>query len=334
MSEEQKMILGMLSEGKITVEEAQRLLENLGSQPPREETRRDSTEPPRSIVENIVETLRSGLSNINFDFSDYSRIVLEENHSGSFSSREVELVLDVRNGSVRVEPSEDTDFHLEVIKRVKAGTREQAERMVSGYKFAEHDGRRLKAGDTECRDLRNRVSVSLRLRLPAGHVYTGSITSKNGAVEVNGIDVENIKFSTVNGGIKAAGVTGQRMLAGTVNGSVNLEGCLEQVEAWTTNGSINLLDMAEDSKISLKTVNGRIQVRLPSRNDIAFHLDARARAGNVRVEHEGLSGQFSTQRQGAGRVIHGSTPNWENARHKISMYLSTVNGSIGIQDME
>ena len=231
-------------------------------------------------------------------------------------SRQVELDLDVRNGTLRVDPSEDGSFHLEVIKRVNAGTREQAEEIVSGYKFAEYDGQRLKAGDSECRNLGNRVNISLRLRLPAGHVYAGRVVSKNGAIDISAIDVNGINLSTVNGAVRASKVTGADVSASTVN------------------GSISLFNMTEDSRISLKTVNGRIKVQLPAREDIGFAVDARATSGNVRLEHSVLTDKFSVQRLGAGRKINGTTDNWDYAQHKISLYLRSVNGSIGIQELE
>lgn len=335
MSEEQKLILNMLAEGKISVEEAQRLLDNLGQRPPNSGFSHDKKkEPPMSIMDNIVETLRSGLSGISFGFGDLNRIVLEDYHTGSFSSRPVELDLDVLNGSVRVEPSDDQLFHLQVVKRVRAATREQAEEMIADCIFAEFDGGYLKAGDTDCRGLRNRVSISLHLRLPMNHVYSGTIRSKNGSLEVNGIDVKGITLHTVNGAVRTAKVTGAEIVTGTVNGSISLEGSLEQVEAETTNGSISLVSMAEDSRIRLKTVNGRIQVRLPAREDIGYLVDARATSGNVRLDHAFLAGKFTAERFGGGRRIEGTTGNWNQAQHKIEMYLRSVNGSIGINELE
>jgi DUF4097 and DUF4098 domain-containing protein YvlB len=334
MSEEQKLILDMLSEGKITVEEAQALLESIRREAPKSETRRDPVRESKSIIENIVESLRSGLSSLNLSFGDDRRIVLEEHHSGSFSSDMVELDLDVRNGSLRIEPSDDKNFHLEVIKKIVAGTREQAEELISGYKFAEYDGLRLKAGDTECRSLGNRVNVSLRLQLPAGHIYTGRVASKNGQIDINSIDAKGISVATVNGTVRMTKVTGSEVNVSTVNGSISLEGRLQHVEGRTTNGSISLVSMGEDSMINLKTVNGRIKVQLPHRDDIGFTVDARATSGNVRVEHGFLSDKFLTQRLGAGRKVEGATDNWDYAQHKISLYLRSVNGSISIQELE
>lgn len=334
MSEEQRIILDMLSQGKITVEEAQKLLENLSQEEaPQPEQQRARREEPRSIVESIVDTLRSGFSGFNFGFSE-GKIVLEEQHTGRFGGNKVELDLDVRNGSIRVSPSEDQYFRLEIIKRVSAGTRERAEEMLSGYKFAEYHSQRLQAGDRECRNLGGRVSVSLRLWLPRGHVYSGRILSKNGTLEVNALDIDDLYLNTVNGALRVGKVNGGRLSGGTVNGSISIEGSLAEVEIKTTNGSINLLGMAEDSKISVKTVNGRISVQLPAREDIGYSVDARATSGRVQLEHDQLKSGFSSERVGAGRRIEGATDNWGRSSHRIGLYLRSVNGSISISELE
>lgn len=331
MSEEQKLILNMLKEGKISVEEAERLIDNLNVAAPQPEP--PPAKRPVSIMENIVETLRSGFSGFGFGFSDSSRIVLEDRYSGEFSSKEVKLDLDVRSGKVLVEPSEDNSFYLEVTKRIRAATREQAEQLIAGYKFAEYDGRILRAGDTKCRSLGNRVSVSLCLRLPRNHYYSGNITSRNGTLELSGIDVGAIDAHTVNGAVRIGKINGKSVVTGTVNGSITIEGSLENLEAKTTNGSITVYGMAEDSKICLKTVNGRISVQVPVRADIGLSVDARATSGNVRVNHAHL-GELNEWRIGAGRRIDGSTGNWERAPHRISLYLRSVNGGIGISELE
>ena len=270
---------------------------------------------------------------LNLSFGDDRRIVSEEHHSGSFSSDMVELDLDVRNGSLRIEPSDDKTFTWKSSRRLLpvpgAGRRTDFR-----IQFVEYDGLRLKAGDTECRSLGNRVNVSLRLQLPAGHIYTGRVASKNGQIDINSIDAKGISVATVNGTVRMTKVTGSEVNVSTVNGSISLEGRLQHVEGRTTNGSISLVSMGEDSMINLKTVNGRIKVQLPHREDIGFTVDARATSGNVRVEHGFLSDKFLTQRLGAGRKVEGATDNWDYAQHKISLYLRSVNGSISIQELE
>ena len=228
---------GNAQQGKISVEEAQRLLETVGMAQDEAQEPKHREPEPRSIVEDIVETIRTGLSNINFSFGDSGRIVLDEQHSGRFSSEAAELELDVRNGTIRIESWDRDEFRLDVIKKIRAGTREQAEALISRYRFADFDGKKLRAGDQECRGLGNRVNVSLRLFLPRNHVYQGRADSKNGSVEVGGIDTSSFEIHTTNGRCAEQGQR-QSRFARTVNGSLRMEGGMGQVDARTTNGSI------------------------------------------------------------------------------------------------
>lgn len=334
MSEEQKIILDMLSQGKISVQEAQSLLEAMGKPQAEPERRRERASQPASLMEGIVETIRSGLSNIDFSFGDSGRIVLEERHSGSFHSERVQLDLNLTNGSLKVDTWDGDGFLLDVILKVRAGTREQAEEIISGYRFADFDGSRLTAGDHECKALGGRVYVSLRLSLPRNHVYYGIINNKNGSIEINGIDMSGIDVGTINGSVKITKVTGDNVAARTVNGSLRLEGGLNRVEAKTTNGSITMITIAEDSDAKLDTVNGRIKVQLPVRDDIGISVDARTTSGNVRVEHPNIATRYLEKRVSGGRSVQASTDNWKSATHKIELTLRSVHGSIGIEELE
>ena len=336
MSEEQRLILNMLNEGKISVEEAQQLLENLSNSSSGGEagSKKHQQQPPRSIMDNIVETLRSGFNNLNIGFGEASRIILKETHSAKFSGHSVQLDLDVRNGSLRIQPSEDDYFHLEISKRVRAGTRQQAEDMIAGLQFVEFDSSSVRAGDWEARALKNRVNVSIRLRLPVDHIYSGSVVSKNGGIEISGVDVGKVEVKTVNGAVRVAKVTGTEVVAATVNGSISLEGSLDRIESKTTNGSTTVYSMAEHSKINVKTVNGRIQVQLPSRDSVGFNVDAKATSGGIRIEHGYLAERMNVNRMGAGCQVKGATANWDYATNKISLLLRSVNGSIGITALE
>jgi hypothetical protein len=325
----------MLSEGKITVEEAQRLLETIGKSPdPAEQDpgrHRDSE--PTSIMDNIVDTIRTGLSNLNFSFGDTNRIVLEERHSGRFTGERVELELTASNGSIRVDTWDEKEFRLDVIKKIRAGTREQAEAIVSGLRFADFDGQRLRAGDQECKGLGGKVYVSLRLWLPRNCIYLGKVTSKNGSIEITGIDMNGFDVRTVNGSVKLSQVTGDQVDAKAVNGSLRLEGGFNGIEAKTTNGSITLVNIATDSEGRLATVNGRIKVQLPIRPDLGIAVDARTTSGSVRLNHELLETRFEERRVGR-RSLEASTANWKEAGHKIELHLRSVNGSIQIEELK
>lgn len=327
------MILDMLSQGKVSVEEAQRLLESVG------EVRRGAQEPqgesePKSIMNDIVETIRTGLSNINLSFGDSGRIVLEEQHSGRFTEKAGELELDVRNGSIRIESWDQDEYRLDIIKKVRAGTREQAEAMLSSCRFADFDGRKLRAGDQECRGLGNRVNVSLRLMLPRNHIFRGKVDSRNGSVEIGRIDMTGFEVKTMNGSVRLNKISGDEIVTRTVNGSLHIEGGLGKVEARTTNGSITLVNMAEDSDAHLETVNGRITVLLPARNNIGVSLSARTTSGSVGLDYSNLATTLDSRRVSGGRSVEAKSVNWINAQHKIELRLRSVNGSIKIKELE
>ena len=134
--------------------------------------------------------------------------------------------------------------------------------------------------------------------IPAG------LPAKTGKLTSTPIDAKGISVATVNGTVRMTKVTGSEVNVSTVNGSISLEGRLQHVEGRTTNGSISLVCMGEDSMINLKTVNGRIKVQLPHREDIGFTVDARSHF-EMCVEHGFLSDKFLTQRLGAGRKVEG-----------------------------
>jgi len=334
MSEEQKLILDMLSQGKISVDEAQNLLETVNKAKAEPQRPKSQESESKSIMDDIVETIRTGLSNINFSIGDSGRIVLEEQHSGRFSDEQAELELDVRNGSIRIEAWDEDEYSLIIVKKIRAATREQAEALISRYRFADFDGRLLRAGDHECRSLGSRVYVSLRLMLPRKNVYRGNVNSKNGSVEINGLDMSGIEVRTMNGSVKLNKVSGDKISARTVNGSLRLEGGLGQIEAKTTNGSITLLNIAEDSEARLETVNGRIAVHLPVRHDIGLAVNARTTSGSVRIEHPALETRFEEKRITGGRSVEASTENWKTSAHRTDLYLRSVNGSIQVKELE
>ncbi len=343
MTDERKMILDMLSQGKITAEEAQNLLDALPQeQEDTKSTRGESQAKIRgesqSIMGGIVDSIRTGLAGIDFsdfsfEISDSSRITLEETHSGEFDSKQVELDLQARNGSIRVESWDQPGYKLDIIKRVKASTREQAEELASQYSYATLGGDKLHAGDQDSRKNGKRIYVSLRLRLPTGHTYTGLIKTMNGGIGISGLDLGELELGSMNGSVKVGDVRGNEITAKTVNGSLRMEGSLDSVSGITTNGSVSLANFAEDSENHLETVNGRIVVKVPVRSDIAISVLANTTSGSIKVYHSNLD-ELDEKRKVASRKLEGRSSNWSRAAHQVELSLKSVNGSIKVEDLE
>jgi DUF4097 and DUF4098 domain-containing protein YvlB len=338
MSEEKKLILEMLREGKISAEEAQKLLEAVGSDESRAESRpRRPDRPPEShsVVGDIFDTIRTSLSNLsfNFDFGDSNRISLEERFTGHFAEGPVELELHSRNGSIKIESWNEPSYQLDIVKRVRANTREEAEEIASAYQFAQASGSLLRAGDFEAKAGGNRISVSMLLRLPRKHGYHGLVKTMNGSIEAVGLDTGRLALSSMNGSIQLREVNADEISAQTVNGSLKLDGSLSSVQGSTTNGSVTLVNMAVSSLNKVETVNGRIQIQLPVRGDIGYSVDARTTAGSIRTDHPALS-VMRDERRTVGRRLEARSANWSSAHHLIELKLKSVNGSIKILELE
>lgn len=339
MSDEKKMILTMLSEGKISADEAQKLLEALQSDEPKVPPGREGADADgasRSIMGGIMESIRTGLANVDLSFDiggDRNRILLEETHTGEFTQERVELDLRAKNGSIRVESWDRPGFQLNILKRIKAPTREQAEDLAAEYTYATIEENRIAAGDQEAKRAGNRIHVALRLRLPRSHTYFGTVKTMNGSIELNGLDLGELELGSMNGSVKVREVKGDDIRAKTVNGSLRIDGGLGKIHGTTTNGSIGLVNFAEDSSNQLETVNGRVEVKVPARSDVGINLRARTTSGSIRLSHSNVE-VVNKERGVAFRRLEGNSVYWKTAPHRVELDLRSVNGSIKIEDLE
>ncbi len=145
-----------------------------------------------------------------------------------------------------------------------------------------------------------KLNVEFRLMLPRGAVLN-EVETVNGSVTVS--DFINItKISAVNGSVNASNIRGTAKLS-TVNGEVKAD--FDRLEA--------------GSKISLDTVNGRVNLVLPS--------DA-----NATVRADSLNGNITNDfglpvRKGkyVGRDLYGKLGNGE-----VQIRLNSVNGGLTI----
>jgi len=311
---EKREILEQLSSGEITPQQAEEQLNNL---------RLSKKESFKSFCTDLC---------LNFG-GDHNRIILEEVHTGVLSQGPAVLDLAAANGSIHVETWDSPDYCLTVKKRVKASSREEAEEIASKYSFTEINGNIIQAGEPQCKQNR-KVSVSLHLQLPLGHGIEGKIKTANGSITVSRIENQNLDLSSANGSIRLEEIKGGPIKVKTVNGSIKILGEARAVDAGTTNGSITLLNIAEDSEARLETVNGRIAVHLPVRHDIGLAVNARTTSGSVRIEHPALETRFEEKRITGGRSVEASTENWKTSAHRTDLYLRSVNGSIQVKELE
>lgn len=143
-------------------------------------------------------------------------------------------------------------------------------------------------------------SVSFELRVPAD-------------VELRGID-------TVNGNLTIRGVVGE-VNAETVNGKIEVEGLRSDAKLSTVNGTIEArFDRFEaDQRVSLESVNGRLNVYLPDDADV--EVKAETVNGSLRNDFGLEVDRGFVGKDLRGRLGDGSA----------RLTLDTVNGGISIE---
>jgi DUF4097 and DUF4098 domain-containing protein YvlB len=213
------------------------------------------------------------------------------------------------NGKISAEPAEGDKVEVSGVRTAKASSDEAAKELL---------------GKVEMREEVSASSVRIEVRSPrlsgmSGHSVEWTIKVPKGV---------NVDLRTVNGGVRLKGLQGD-IAAKTTNGGVTGTGILSQnVQATAVNGGIEIefgAPLQADGKIEFETVNGGVEIGLPSESKAT--ISGRCVNGGVRVinldikkDDEGATGRESRRR------LEG-TLNGGGAR----VTLSTVNGGVTVQ---
>lgn len=315
MSEKRREILERLQRGEISVQEAEQQIQELGDK-------------DRGFFRSLCSSL--GNMDICFEFGD-GRWLLEEELTGTLAPGPVNLELLTHNGSICLEAWDRSEYRLQIRKRVRARSMEEAEEICREYQFAHVQDNTIRAGDPQDGQARRRISVSLHLQLPRQHPVFGVVNTANGSIKLSGLDSQKLDLTSSNGSISLNDVSGGPIQAKTVNGSIKADGKTSLVKATTTNGSITLSSTVLDSDIEFSTVNGSIRAHLPALTDTALALRASTTSGRVKLDHS----QFDLRSIGGcgGKYIETRSSNWDQAQNKVNLNFSTVNGSVAVREI-
>lgn len=242
-----------------------------------------------------------------------------------------QVVLENVNGGITVETWDRDRVELQIVKEVKAGSRQDAEKALEEFEVAiDSTPQRL---HVQARKPRNedggllgwlggdriQYSASFHLRIPRRADL--EIDTVNGGVEVRELE-GRLDVDTVNGRVVLARTAGNAHVS-TTNGRIEVAQARGTLTASTTNGSIGAEMEAVDPGADLRfsTTNGSVEVHLP--RDLGAHLRARTTNG-------GISTDFPVEvkgRHGSKKVdaeINGGGGNVE---------IRTTNGAIRIREI-
>jgi hypothetical protein len=188
------------------------------------------------------------------------------------------------------------------------------------------------------------TAASLVLYLPADAELTGAVLQHNGRIELLGVPIGKLSLETQNarirvdapragqlgivsrnGSIDVATGTAERVHIDARNGRVSVRGAVKDVEAMTRNGRIEAeLGPVQGGRCRLSTVNGAVELMLPS--DVAAELYAETVHGPIATDVPGLRVSEDV-RDVARRRLRARV---DGAQGDIDAYLETTNGAVRI----
>ena len=355
MTEERRRILDMLSAGKVTVEDAERLLEALQDSPhveTRKRHRRRRINDPISPIpgvealqdsleglgEEIGKGLEEGLAGLEESLSGWSESE-DRDKDGKTSMRDdtfavgdnPRLVVRGFNGRIRVRAGEPGSIRVRARLKKPRGIKYRA--------VQEGDLVTVEAKDQQSEGFLHgfsRQSSGANIEVVVPVATSVDLATSNGPVELHGtegggtvqskngpIRVENFKgdlnATTKNAPITVKTFSGSAELY-SLNSRVSIEDAYGRFDARTTNGTIKFQGSIESkSSNKLETTNGNIRVALD--DDPSLKLTAATVNGRVRCEVPGFVASVEKRQQLKGTVGEG----------EAELIAKTVNGSIVIQ---
>jgi len=280
MHEERQKILDMLSEGKITAEEAERLLKALPKRRPGGAGRWPGLDWLASLFGLGAQC--SEEQDWTLDGADVSSIKAETD-----------------NGAISLRGSDQDQVTVRAWKKVRAPSEEAAKEFAQQVQIhVERQGNEVHVYKEHPRPPLG-YSVSVRYEISCPRAVDVNLRTSNGAIKIHTVDGK-VEAVTSNGAIELQGGTGKVHLH-TSNGAIHLQdaegyvraetsngrihaslGQLEEGVFSTSNGAIEIEVREGNAPLTAKTSNGAIHVALPS--DFSGQLDAKTTNGRVHSE--------------------------------------------------
>lgn len=291
MKEEKKRILKMVEEGKLTVDEAVTLLDELEQAKQTMEQKQEEIVHElstavnfeeakkgdafqakfQSTKEKIFDFVDSALKKIkDFDFDlNFGQSVEISHifHHGDADLKEVDI--DVANGSVKIAAWEQPDVRIECQAKVfRVENSDQARQNFLRDTVFSVDNQKLRFMTQQ-----KWMKVDSIIYVPKAQYDRIRIRIFNGAVTGEDMNVDDLRVKTANGKIDLDRVQGKKAEIETANGKINIIGSLfDDLEAETINGTIKL--DGDFKRVETQSFNGNISYHLSGNRAELVHVKA------------------------------------------------------------
>lgn len=349
MTEEKKIILTMLKEGKISQEEALRLLDAV--EEPKSD--QDFEDTAKNFLNKFMNGLNSALKKTGdalagIDVNDFG-VDIGQNRAKTENIIKTQIQgpsprVHVRNTNGRVHLYTWDNDYIETRTSVSFDKRE----LDQDYDFItieESEGTyTINSNQTK---LSNRFTVSLSIALPRicfnefmvestnGSIEVNFLEAKqmtlestNGSIECNSVSIENATLETTQGNIDINDVSASRLSANTTNGTITCKDVsIENLITQTINGLVRIGEINKEVRnIDSSTVNGNIYISIA---DFTRPIKASLK-GKTRNELTELLENFSEVKK-EGKTTLATTETYDDTRNdNMEINSSTVNGRISI----
>ena len=245
MIEHQKRVLDMLSEGKISVDEAERLMVAIVQAPNNQEQPSENNETRRRPLEQVSVRVQPNTEATSAKTRDDTFTV------GASPT----LVVDGYNGRIAVNPGPDNTIRVQATLRNPSRVDYQVSQDGDTVKvMARRRGKASLFGF-----LGNSGGVNIVVTTP--RKTDVDLNTGNGRIDLNGVEGSST-LHTSNGGIVMDSVKGD-LDASTSNSRIVLDNVKGDFNAETSNGSIAFKgEMIQGGNNQLRTSNGGVSVKL------------------------------------------------------------------------
>lgn len=298
MSEEKKLILKMLKDGKINEDEAMKLLDAVKETPEEATYAKESKGPNidtkefEKNIENWAQKLAAGIEGIfqkvgekvskldldyDFDLSyEGDSVVAFGKQNAKVEKRfafnveaeeEVSLVVNNRNGAVKVVKADTNE--IEVLAMIKYNDRLFKE----DYEFIkctfENSTVEVEANPPQ-ESRKDGYSVNIIITVPEKEFDNISLNTINGQLITESLTSNSMEIGSVNGSISTGILEADKIYVHTVNGAIELDSILAaQSDINTVNGRI-IINSADGKLLKVETVNGRVEIEGLEYEDITI----------------------------------------------------------------
>ena len=354
--EEKEMINKMLKEGKISQEEADKLLGALKKsygldddekiEDYKDETKtkteqkknkdkdyqgnsEEDSQLSKLIRKNVEKTVNNStgiIDEIKSLFNGFFGTGYEfvKTFRGKFTVDVPLIDLNNTNGMIKVNTWEEDEYKLDLNFSISADDESQADKIKDEiYELSqEEDKLQLEIENKKA----HRISVDIFLTLPKGFVYETNIESTNGKIRVEKLQTKGLRVNTKNGKMTLADIKGTDTKVKGTNGKIYYNGISDNVILKTTNGKI-LADLINSkTNLELKTTNGSLEVNIP--HEAEFYVDSKVKLGSIGLALDNVNWVKEKEKVVKKHYIVESN-NWEENKG-IKVTARTTNGSINV----